>query len=66
MAVVIYNFRTDLSNIPFYVGEALTAFKKYNLTTGRIFSLCDEIEFPREHFGERVLEHCHGKMEFKN
>ena len=66
MAVVIYNFRTDLSNIPFYVGEALTAFKKYNLTTGRIFSLCDEIEFPREHFGERVLEHCRGKMEFKN
>ena len=66
MAVVLYNYHTRLGNKAVFTVMHFSDFScQLRLAGDRIRSLIVSREFPKEHFGDKHLEHVDGKVEFR-
>jgi ABC-type multidrug transport system fused ATPase/permease subunit len=67
IAIILYNYRQRvLRNLMENVGNMLTEVKSFNLSCNRVFSILDDKEFSKEHFGNKHIDKIHGNFEFKD
>ena len=67
MAVVLYNYHTRLGNKAVFTVMHFSDYTcELRLAGDRIRSLIGSREFPKEHFGDKHLEHVDGKVEFRD
>ena len=66
-AIVLYNYRQRvLRNLMENVGNMLNEIKSFNLSCNRVFSILDDHEFSKEHFGHKHIDNFKGELEFKD
>lgn len=64
--VVLYMYKDRIVNLFNYFSYLIDHFKSFNLSANRVFAIIDGKDFPKEEFGNKVLEEIEGNFEFKN
>lgn len=66
-AMVLFSYKSGImTNLMQKIGNLLSEVKVFNLSSKRVFSLIEETEFEKEHFGTRRLENIRGDIAFDN
>lgn len=64
MAIILFNYRTQVVYTLDYVGMLMEAIKDFNLSASRVFQIIDSDT--KEVFGTEHLEHINGDFEFEH
>ncbi len=65
-ALIIYNYTWYITSIAREFNYLLEYWKKFQLSSNRIFGIIDGNEFQKEKFGNNKLDSFKGNIEFKN
>ncbi len=66
-ALIIYNYYSDLSSSSLKtIGSFLDSITDFNISNERVCALLTSAEFPKEHFGNEVLEKARGEITFEH
>ena len=66
VALVIYNYRYDVTGLVYDVSGFLDYARGFNMSCDRVFSLFGSEEFNKEKFGKKHLDKINGDFEFEN
>ena len=64
--VIIFMYRQHIFDISFCYRSMKENLDEYSIACKRIFEFMNPENYPKEEFGDRVLEHVDGKVEFRN
>lgn len=67
IAVVLFTYKTNImSNLMEKVSLLLDEVKNFNISANRVFSILDNKEFQKEHFGKKHINKIRGNFAFEN
>lgn len=66
VALVLYNYCSNLSGSIYLIGNLLEYIKDFNLSSERVYEIISSSKFKKEEFGMVKLEKINGDFEFKD
>lgn len=64
--VIIFTYRSKVSNLLYYVTRLIEALKDFNLSANRAYEIIDDNVFKKEKYGVKHIKTINGDIEFKN
>ena len=67
VAIALFNYKSGIMTLVMeHISGFLDLAKEFNISCNRVFSIIENKEFEKEHFGTKHLDKIEGNFEFKN